>query len=130
MKNYLVLLILLLSSIFCKEHNLKKETQLNNLDEEDILKSDEGIILACRAACGWKKDVDCLIRCIQAAKGTGSGGDLQKKEEGEVLAETTEKNEIEIKGEKEAEIIEKKEDQIIEKKEAQIIEINEVQMVE
>lgn len=81
MKNYLVLLFLLLSFIFCKENNLKKEIQLNNLDEEEILKSDEGVVLACRGACGWKKDVECLIRCIQAVKGTGSGGDVQQKEE-------------------------------------------------
>ncbi len=71
MKNNLVLLFLLFSIILCKEKkNLKQDIKLNNLDEEELLKSDEGVILSCRAACGWKKDVDCLIRCIQAVKGT------------------------------------------------------------
>ena len=80
MKNNLVLLFLLLSFIFCQENNLRKDTQLNNLDEEVTLKSDEGIIAACRIACGWKLNQECFIRCLQAMKGTGSGGDTIKTE--------------------------------------------------
>ena len=85
MKNNLVLLFLLLSFIFCKENNLRQDTQSNNLDEEVTLKTDEGIIAACRIACGWKLNEECFIRCLQAMKGTGSGGDkAEKKEEVEV----------------------------------------------
>ena len=67
MKNNLVfLLFLLLSFISCKEKNLRQDFQLNNLDEEEVLKSDEGIVLTCRLACG--KDHACLIDCIKAVK--------------------------------------------------------------